>query len=167
VTDVATSRTVVRLPLPLEPAHFCSKPDGGEIYVSGPGMDAVVIVFPYTTEVGETILAGNAPGAMASLASPPYLFVANPESGDITVLDMDTRKLAATVHVGEEPTQIVLTPDKEYALVVNRKSGDLAVIRIAALRTDHTGRTRRYKVAPLFTMIPVGSSPVGTAVVRV
>lgn len=165
-TDVATGRTVARLPLPVEPANFCFKPDGGELYVTGPGRDAVAIVFPYTNEVGETILAGNAPGAMATLASPPYLFVANPEAGDLTVLDIDSRKLAATVHVGARPRRIVITPDKEYALVVNWQSGDLAVIRIAALRTDHTGRTRRGKMAPLFTMVPVGEKPVSAAVVR-
>lgn len=165
IVDVASGKTVVHLPLPLQPANFCFKPDGGELYVTGPGMDAVVIVFPYTTEIGETILAGNMPDAMAVLASPPYLFVANPATSDITVLDTETRKLVSTVHVGKQPRHILFTPDHQYALVLNRESGDLAVIRVAALREGIAAK--RYKIAPLFTMIPVGPKPVSAAVVAV
>ena len=61
----------------------------------------------------------------------------------------------------QEPRHILITPDKQYALVLNRRSGDLAVIRIQSLRA------RRYKSAPLFTMIPVGEGPVSTAVVAI
>jgi DNA-binding beta-propeller fold protein YncE len=65
----------------------------------------------------------------------------------------------AVVTAGKEPAYIAVTPDDQYALVLNRTSGDMAVIRIATL----SGRRTRF--APLFTMIPVGSEPVG-AVVR-
>jgi WD40 repeat protein len=81
IFDAASGRTTVRLPLPVEPANCCFNSDGGQMFVTGPGMDAVVIVFPYQTEVGETILAGRAPDGMAVSAAPQYLFVANPESG--------------------------------------------------------------------------------------
>ena len=159
--DVATGKTVVRLPLPLEPRHFCFTPDGGQLFISGDGMDAVVIVYPYRTEVAETILAGHAPGVMAITdTSPSYLLVANPESSRITVFDVDMRKLVAVVQVGRQPGSILITPDNQYVLVLNEESGDLAVIRIFSL----AGRYR-YKPAPLFTMIPVGEKPVSAAVV--
>jgi YVTN family beta-propeller protein len=160
ILNTALVKLVVRLRLPMQPARFCSTADGGQLFITGPGMDAVAIVFPYTTEMGETILAGSAPGAMAISESPQYLFVANPLAGTVTVLDIDTRKLVAVVAVGIEPRHIVLTPDDTYALVLDGKSGDLAVIRIAALAA------RRNKVAPLFTVIPVGGRPVSAAVVR-
>jgi DNA-binding beta-propeller fold protein YncE len=160
IFDVPTGKTVVRLPLPLEPRHFCFTPDGGQLFISGDGMDAVVIVYPYQTEVEETILAGHAPGVMVITdTSPSYLLVANPETGRITVFDVDTRKLVALVQVGQQPGCILITPDKQYALVLNEKSGDLAVIRIFSLAA------RRYKSAPLFTLIPVGEKPVSAAVV--
>jgi DNA-binding beta-propeller fold protein YncE len=161
IFDVATGRTVVRLPLPLEPRHFCFTPDGGQLFISGDGMDAVVIVYPYQTEVEETILAGHAPGVMAITdTSPSYLLVANPESSRITVFDVDMRKLVAVVQVGRRPGSILITPDNQYILVLNEQSGDLAVIRIFSLAARY-----RYKPAPLFTMIPVGEKPVGAAVV--
>jgi YVTN family beta-propeller protein len=162
IFDVATGKTVVRLPLPLEPRHFCfTPPDGGQLFISGDGMDAVVIVYPYQTEVAETILAGHAPGVMAITdTSPSYLLVANPESSRITVFDVDTRKLVAAVQVGRQPGSILVTPDNQYVLVLNEQSGDLAVIRIFSLAARY-----RYKPAPLFTMIPVGEKPVSAAVV--
>jgi YVTN family beta-propeller protein len=168
ILDVANGKTVVRLPLPLEPANFCFLPDGGQLFVTGPGMDGVVIVLPFSTEVGETILAGRAPGPMAAWAAPPYsyLFVSNPESGDVTVLDIDTRKLVVVVHTGGEPRQISFTPDNQYALVLNHGSGDMAVVRMAEFTSAASATwAQRYKQGALFTMIPVGARPVGAAVV--
>ena len=163
IFDTATGRTAVRLPLPVEPANCCFTGDGGQMFVSGPGMDAVVIVYPFQTEVGETILAGRTPDGLAVSASPPYLFVANPESGSVTVLDIDTRKLVASVAVGQEPRHILITPDNRYALVLNWRSGNMAVIRIASLGQ----RRLRTDPAPLFTMVPVGAQPIAAAVVPV
>ncbi|MCX6630500.1 MAG: beta-propeller fold lactonase family protein, partial [Candidatus Solibacter sp.] len=168
--DVPTGKTVVRLPLSIAPREFCFTADGGHLYVTGDGMDAVVSVFPYRTEVWETLPAGHAPGAMAIAESdrpPAYLLVANPDADSVTVLDVETGKLVAVVQVGREPRQIVITPDNQYALVLNEKSGDMAVIRIFSLSGSQVGgnRVKRYKSAPLFTMIPVGERPVGAAVV--
>ena len=161
ILDVSTGKTVVRLPLPLEPRHFCFTPDGGQLFISGDGMDAVVIVYPYQTEVEETILAGHAPGVMAITdTSPSYLLVANPESSGVMVFDVDTRMKVALIQVGRQPGSILVTPDNQYALVLNEESGDLAVIRIFSL-----GARYRYKPAPLFTMIPVGEKPVSAVVV--
>jgi DNA-binding beta-propeller fold protein YncE len=161
IFDASTGKTVVRLPLPLEPRHFCFTPDGGQLFISGDGMDAVVIVYPYQTEVEETILAGHAPGVMAITdTSPSYLLVANPETSGIMVFDVDTRKLVAAIQVGRQPGSILVTPDNQYALVLNEESGDLAVIRIFSLAARY-----RYKPAPLFTLIPVGEKPVSAAVV--
>ena len=157
--DAATGRLVVELPLAVEPENLCFKPDGGEMFITGPGMDAVVTVRPYQTEVASTTLAGHAPGPMAISSSPDYLFVTNPKSGGVTVIDIATQRVVAVVSVGNWPCAVVITPDNRYALVLNRGSGDIAVIRIASL----TGRRRRF--APLFTMTPVGSGPV-SAVVR-
>ena len=170
IYDVPTGKTVVRLPLSIAPREFCFTADGGHLYVSGDGMDAVVSVFPYRTEVWETLLAGHAPGAMAIAESdrpPAYLLVANPDADRVTVLDVETGNLVALVQVGQEPRQIVITPDNEYALVLNEKSGDMAVIRVFSLGGNQVGgdRVKRYKSAPLFTMIPVGERPVSAAVV--
>jgi YVTN family beta-propeller protein len=160
VHDVARRRLAVRLPLSLEPQNFCMSADRGQLFITGPGLDAVVIVYPYQTEVAETVLAGHSPGAMAaSSTQPPYLFVANPGSGEVTILNVTNRRVIAVASVGADPGYITITPDNQYALVLNRKSGDLAVLLIR----DNLANRQRY--AGLFTMIPVGSKPV-SAVVR-
>jgi YVTN family beta-propeller protein len=157
ILSVPSGRIVVHLPLAVRPENLCFKPDGGQLFISGEGMDAVVVVYPFSTEIAETVLAGKAPGAMATSAS--YLFVANPQSGDVTILDMLTRRVIAAVAVGGDPGFITTTPDESYALVLNRRSGNMAVIRVAAITAKRT------KSAALFTMVPVGSRPV-CAVVR-
>lgn len=169
IYDTASGKTVVRLPISVAPRNFCFSEDGGQLYVAGDGMDAVVTVYPYRTEVAETRLAGHAPGGMILTETTPvsYLMVANPGADSVTVLDVDTGQLTAVVSVGKGPSAIVITPDKEYALVLNQKSGDMAVIWLRNLTGSQAGglRVRRYKSASIFTMVPVGEGPVDAAVV--
>ncbi len=160
VYESAGGRLVVKLPLPLRPDHFCFNSDGGQLFVTGEGSDSVVIVYPYfTPQVGETVLAGRAPGAMA--ATPELLFAANSRSGDVSILHIESRKLIAVAPAGTDPSFIAVTPDDQYALVLNEGSGDMGVIWIPGLT-----RTRA-RSAPLFTLIPVGSRPVAAAIVAV
>lgn len=165
--DVPNSRLITNLPVAVRPDHLCfnrdptgNSSDGGQLFVTGEGMDAVVIVYPYhTPEVAETVLAGHTPGPMA--ASDSYLFIASPQSGDVSILNIATPKVMAVVSVGSDPGFVVVTPDDQYALVLNRKSGDVAVLRVGAIQPN------RNKTAALLTMIPVGSRPVSAAIKEV
>jgi len=162
--DVPSAGLISHLPLAVRPDYLCANlspdrlaSDGGQFFVTGEGMDAVVVVYPYhTPEVAETVLAGHDPGPMA--ASMAYLFVASPASGDVNILEINSRKVVAVASVGTDPGFITVTPDDQYALVLNRKSGDVAVLRIGAITRN---RNRR---ASLLTVIPVGSRPVSAAV---
>jgi len=168
IADPVSGQLIVKLPLPMKPRRYCSKSDGGELYVTGDGMDAVCIVRPYQTEVDQTILAGNSPAGMAVLRPDPnlpeYLFVTNSGSGDLTVIDIESRHVIGRIPVGQDPQDVVVTPDNQYALVLNRKSGDIAVIRVPSIGAwgNHHNKT-----APLFTMIPVGNRPVSAAISHV
>ncbi|HOL72156.1 MAG TPA: hypothetical protein PLA43_01390 [Bryobacteraceae bacterium] len=161
ILDVPAGRVIVNLPLVVRPDHFCFGASQGQLFITGEGMDSVVIVYPYLTEVAETILAGKSPGAMAEAVGEnfDFLLVANAQSNEVTIIDIETHRVVAVVAVGQEPGAITITPDGQYALVLNRVSGDMAVIRLGAITAT------RSRSAPLFTMIPVGSKPVG-AVVR-
>jgi len=162
--DTGKSRVVAHLPVAVEPENFCFKADGGELYVTGAGMDAVVVIQPFQTEVYETRPVGRSPGAMALSSSPAYLFVANAGAGDVAVMDIVTGKVFAVVTVGAEPRHIAITPDDQYAMTLNSRSGDMAVIRIAAISNKSRSRTAPI---PLFTMIPVGAKPVSAAIRQV
>jgi len=167
VYHTLTRRLIVHLPLAVRPDHLCFNADGGQLFVTGDGMDAVVVVYPYyTPQIGETVLAGHNPGAMATSASPGYLFVANPKSGDVSILDIETRRVVAVTPVGTEPSYITITPDDQYALVLNQASGDMAVIRIQNV-TRAVTEQRRSRKGPLFMLIPVGSKPVSAAIVGI
>jgi hypothetical protein len=155
--EAAGGRLITNLPLAVRPDHLCFKPDGGQLFITGEGMDAVVIVFPgHLPEVFETVLAGHGLGPMA--ASQSFLFIASPESGNVSIFDINSERVIAVVAVGSDPGFITVTPDDQYALVLNRKSGDVAVLRIGSIQPN------RYKTASLLTVIPVGSRPVSAAV---
>ncbi|HLH43486.1 MAG TPA: hypothetical protein VKV74_10895 [Bryobacteraceae bacterium] len=152
--DAATGGLIAHLPVSVRPDYLCFNADGGQLYVTGEGMDAVVIVYPFQTEVAATILAGRAPAAMA--ASSSYLFVAGPESGGVTILRVADYKLIGLLQTGEDPGYVSITPGEEYALVLNRKSGDVAVLDLRRIGLN--------KSLGLLTVIPVGSRPVSAAV---
>lgn len=162
IADSSSGKVIVRLPLAMQPEHICLKADGGQMFVTGAGSDAVAVVFPYSTEVAETVLAGRQPGAMACSplagTAAEFLFVTNPSSNQVTILNVNSRKVVAVAQVGANPSQVLITPDNAYALVLNRGSGDMAVLMI-----QDAARRRKYPAA-LFTMIPVGSRPVDAVV---
>jgi YVTN family beta-propeller protein len=146
-------RLITHLPLAVRPDNLCFNSDGGQLFVTGEGMDAVVTVYPFNTPmVGDTVLAGHVPGAMG--ASQSLLFVASPGSGDVSILSVATHKVIGVVQVGTDPGFIAVTPDDEYALVLNRQSGDVAVLRVPTITPN------RFKSVALLTVIPVGSRPV-------
>lgn len=160
IYDSTLEKRITELPLAVRPDNLCFSFDGGQLFVTGEGADAVCVVYHYhTPHVAETVLAGRGPGAMAASDAPAsYLFVANPSSGDVSILNVRDRKMMAVVGVGAEPGYITVTPDNMFALVLNRKSGDMAVLRVGGIQRN------RQKSAGLFTMIPVGSSPVSAAI---
>lgn len=149
--DSQSGKLLTRLPLPVSPSRFCFNADGGQMFVTGTGEDALAIVSPFQNEVAETILAGHTPYAMAVSEQRNLLFVTNPGSGDLTILDIDTRGLSASVHVGETPGDVLLTPDGEYALVLDQHSGNVSVVRIT------TVLGRKVKTNPLFTVFPTAA----------
>ena len=171
--ETSSGKRVVRLPLPMAPRFFQSSEDGW-LFLSGDGIDAVVIAFPYSTEIWQTVLAGHAPGAMAvaERADTMYLLVANPGSSTVTVLDVAYGpQLVGVVEVGQSPCQVLITdgkrPDEQFVLVLNQESGDMAVIRMLALTEPQLTAKPRFKSASLLTMIPLGEKPVSGAIVAV
>ena len=159
VYHVASQRLMTHLPVVLRPDQMCFDHSGGQLFVTGEGMDAVVVIYPYyTPRIGMTLLAGRGPAAMDT--SSELLFVASPQSGDVSIINIEAYKLIGVAQVGNDPGFIKVTPDERYALVLNRSSGDIAVLSVRTI----TKNANRYKTAALLTVIPVGSRPVSAAV---
>jgi DNA-binding beta-propeller fold protein YncE len=141
--DVPTLKTVVELPLAMQPDELCFNADQGQLFVSGQGMDGIAVVFPFDTlYVDQTLLAGRDPGTMACSALPAYLFVASRTGSDLCILNIDTRKVVGFVETGGRPSFITVTPDSQYALVLDQMSGDMGVVRVPR---NLTGTERRLK----------------------
>jgi DNA-binding beta-propeller fold protein YncE len=156
---------VATLPLAMEPRNLCANSDGGQLFVSGDGMDGVAIIFPYRIlEIDQTVLAGRDPGVMAASASPDLLFVGSDSGTDVCILNIDTRKVVGIVDVGQRPTFITITPDNQFALILNEASNDMAVVRVPTIRLNPAIVISK-SGASLFTMLSVGTKPVHAAVI--
>lgn len=163
VLDGRSLSPVADLPLALRPEQLCFNADDGQLFVTGPGMDGIAIVFTYEPLIVEqTVLAGRAPGPMACSTQPEYLFVASQTGSVVSILSVTSRQVIAVVEAGQNPRQILMTPDNQYALILYGQSGELAVIRIPAIT-----RNRNKNGAALFTMIPVGDQPVDAAIASI
>ncbi|MEO5926898.1 MAG: hypothetical protein ABIR70_23995 [Bryobacteraceae bacterium] len=156
VYRVNNPRLVAHLPIAVRPENLAFNRDGGQLFVTGPGGDSVVVIYPYDIpEVAETILVGHAPAMMT--ASGSMLFITSPASGDVSVLNISSHKVLAVLPVGTDPGQVIITPDDQLALVLNRESGNVTVLNIEAIQPG------RNKSTALVTVIPVGSRPVSAA----
>ena len=151
----------------MEPQNLCFSDDGGQLFVTGDGMDGVAIVFPYRIlEIDQTVLAGRDPGVMASSAGPlNFLFVGSHSGPNVCIMSIESRKVIGTVDVGQTPSYITFTPDGQYALILDESSDDMAVIRIPAIQTN-PAVVRSRSGASLFTMLAVGPRPIHAAVIR-
>jgi DNA-binding beta-propeller fold protein YncE len=160
--------TIAELPLAMQPKNLCFNADQGQLFVSGEGMDAVAIIFPYNPlDVDQTVLAGRDPGVMACSANPAYLFVGSASGSDVCILNIDSRKMIGIVDAGQRPTYIAVTPDSQYALVLAQSSGTMAVIHIPDVLANagNAAKWRSKITAGLFTLLNVGDQPVHVAVV--
>ena len=166
--EVPSLGVVADLSLAMTPENLCFTTDqGGQLFVSGKGMDGIAIVFPYRTiEVEQTVLAGRDPGVMACSDNPRYLFVASNSGQDVSVMNVENRRVIGIVDIAERPTYITITPDSQYALILSEATGMLAVIRIPAIAQspDAGYNFRRKAGAALFTVVSVGDKPVHAAV---
>jgi DNA-binding beta-propeller fold protein YncE len=167
--EVPSLQIMVDLPLAMQPQNLCFNADGGQLFITGHGMDGIAIAFPYLPlEIEQTILAGRDPGAMACSEDPAYLLVASASGSSVYVVNIDDRKILGIVEVGQKPCFLAVTPDSQYALVLNEASADMAVIRIPSIqeRIGNPAVMRGKSAAALFTMLPVGARPVHAAIVR-
>lgn len=156
VYRVNNPRLVAHLPVAVPPENLCFNADGGQLFVTGSGVDSLVILYPYDiAEVAETVLVGHAPAAMT--ASRSLLFVTSPTTGDISVMSVASHKVLTVMPVGSDPAAVAITPDDRFALVLNRVSGNVAV-----LDTNEILKNRN-RGSALVTVIPVGSRPVSAA----
>ncbi len=162
--DVPNLDVIVDLAIAMQPQNLCFNSDGGQLFVSGKGMDGIAIAFPYQLplEIEQTVLGGRDPGTMSCSANPAYLFVASAGGSDVCILDINSRKMIGIVEVGQNPSFVAITPDNQYALILNEGSGDMAVIHITPIqqRIANAAIMRGKAAASLFTMFPVGSRPV-------
>jgi len=142
------------------PVDLAMKPDGGEIFVCNHEAQTISAVSPYTSEVGQSFLAGDRPVRALVSGDNSTLYVSNADSGTVAVFETASRRLITTVQVGAGPRAVALTPAETMLLVANEDSGDVAIL----LLNQRQDKKVDAPAPRLFQMIPTGARPSAIAV---
>ena len=96
VVEARTRRLMSELPLALSPDHFCLKSDGGQLFLTGEGRDAVVIAYPYRTEIAQTSLSPAAsPAPWPARNRPIFCLSPTPAADSVTIFDISSQRVVA------------------------------------------------------------------------
>jgi YVTN family beta-propeller protein len=170
--DSASGTVLARLPVPIRPARFCADGTGGQVFVTGDGQEARLVIFkPYQNEIDQTLYAGRALFGMAVAPVQKYLFLSNPDAGDVTILDIEVRRVIASIRTGGNPREILIAPSsggvtpEEYAFVVDGDTGDVSVIHIPVLRHKSGDAFIAEPPKPVFAVFHGGAQPQSAVIV--
>ena len=151
--SVEADEVVAMLDVGRNPANLTLKPDGGELFVSNQGSDSVSEVATQTNDVGSTYPIGNRPAHGVVSADNAALWISNSGADSLSLYSIEDGRLLSSIHTGDAPDALAFSDDEHLLLAADSKSGDVAVIRTAS------------RLGPaLFTMLPVGGSPVAIVV---
>ena len=142
--SVAAQRLITHLPISVRPDRFCFSRDGGQLFVTGEGMDArgggVPLFHAPDRRYGSGRPCSGSHGCIRRFAVRRQPAVRRREHPQHRHAQGD-----CVVPVGSDPGFIRVTPDDQYALVLNRKSGDMAILSVPAIAQNKN----RYKTAGL------------------
>lgn len=131
------------------PGYLALKPDGGELFVSNTGSNSISEIVTTSDDVGGTYLIGSAPEFGLVSADNSRLYESSLQSQEIAVYSIDDGRREGTIHVGDGPDQLAFSASGHLLFAVDRRSGDVAAIRTST--------------QSLFTLLPVGRTPVAIA----
>ena len=121
------------------PSGMVITPDGKRAYVnnygvgknSGNGTTLNVVDLTTNTIIGEPIIVGQAPAALAISHNGQFVYSVNyvngnPGTGTISVVETHNNTVVATINGFSGPFAIAITPDGNYAYVTNFGSNNFA-----------------------------------------
>jgi YVTN family beta-propeller protein len=138
-------RLLAMLDVGKSPVNLAMKPDGGEIFVSNQGSDAISEIATGANEVGGTYTIGQSPERGLVSADNSTLYVSNSTADNVAIYSIDDGHLLDSVSTGRGPGPMALTAAGHLLLVADSGSGDVTLLRT--------------KMRSLFTLLPAGSKP--------
>lgn len=134
VIDLATGKSVRRIPLGDEPEAFDLSPDGKTIYVSNEDEGEASFVDAASGKVLKSVKVGEEPEGVKVSADGRTLYVTSEVASMVHVIDVATAKVVKNVKVGKRPRRMAITPDGKELWVTSELDASLSIIATA----DHS-----------------------------
>jgi PQQ-dependent catabolism-associated beta-propeller protein len=128
VIDVATRKSVRRLPFGDDPEAFDLSPDGKTAYVSLEDEGALGIVDVATGKLLKSIEVGKEPEGVKATPDGKTVYVTSEVANLVHVIDVAAGKVVKNIQVGKRPRRFALTPDGTQLWVTNELDASVSII---------------------------------------
>jgi PQQ-dependent catabolism-associated beta-propeller protein len=126
--DVATRKSVRRVPLGDDPEAFDISPDGKTLYVSSEDEGALTFVDLASGKVLKSVPVGKEPEGVKTSADGKLVYVTSEVANMVHVVDVSTAKVLHNIKVGKRPRRMALTPDGAELWVTNELDASVSII---------------------------------------
>jgi PQQ-dependent catabolism-associated beta-propeller protein len=128
VIDIASRKSLARVPLGDDPEAFDFSVDGKMLFVSAEDDGQLLMVDSATGKTLKTVVVGKEPEGVKTSPDGKLVFVASEAASLVHVIDVASAKLLKNVAVGQRPRRFALTPDASQLWVTNELGASISVI---------------------------------------
>jgi YVTN family beta-propeller protein len=138
VVDLKTKSIRQQLPLTGEAYTCLLSPDKKELYISGWGMDKILVYDTHQQKMIDSIAVGDNPNDLCLTSKGTYLFVANANDNSVSVIDVKKRKVLETLNTalyttklsGSTTNGVCLSKNEKTLYIANADNNCLAVFDV-------------------------------------
>src|SRR5262245_55594157 len=160
IIDLATRKSVQRLPIGDDPEAFDISPDGKVLYVSNEDEGALTMLDIASGKVLRKVAVGQEPEGVKVSGDGKTVWVASEAASLVHVIDSASGKVVKNIRVGNRPRRFAVTPDGTQLWVTNELAASVTVLS-----------TRDYSVLGTIAFTVKGArateiTPVGITITR-
>lgn len=136
--DVATRRSLRRIPLGDDPEAFDISPDGKTLYASNEDEGALSFIDVGSGKVVASVRVGKEPEGVKVSADGKLVYVTSEVASLVHVIDVASAKVLHNVKVGKRPRRMALTPDGTELWVTNELDASVSIVSTRDHAVIHT-----------------------------
>jgi PQQ-dependent catabolism-associated beta-propeller protein len=128
--DVATRKSIRRVPLGDDPEAFDLSPDGKTLYVSNEDEGALGFVDVASGKMTKQVPVGKEPEGVRTSLDGKLVYVTSEVANMVHAVDVATAKVLHNIKVGKRPRRMAITPDGAELWVTNELDASVSIISI-------------------------------------
>lgn len=128
VIDLASGKSVKRIPLGDEPEAFDLSPDGKTIYVSNEDEGEASFIDAASGKVTKSVKVGEEPEGVKVSPDGKLVYVTSEVASLVHVIDTASGKVVKNIKVGKRPRRMAFTPDGKELWVTSELDASVSIV---------------------------------------